>query len=86
MALEGQAEEIDIVFMLSIVCSLQTCVWSQKHWAGGRSVFEVIYGPYHYEGIHSVVNNMLAGHMDIFEPRCKVINLNTSGTTLFGTG
>jgi len=44
-------------------------------------------GTYPYKGIHSVVKkNVLAGHIDIFEPSCKVINLNTSGTKLFGTG
>lgn len=45
----------------------------------------MIQGTYPYKGIYSVVKNVLAGHMDISEPSSKVINLNTSGTKLFGT-
>ena len=46
----------------------------------------MIQDTFHYKGIHSAVKNVLAGHTDIFEPISKVINLNTSGTKLFGTG
>lgn len=46
----------------------------------------MIQGTYPYKGIHSVVKNVLAGHMGTFVPNSMVINLKTSGTKLFGTG
>lgn len=43
-------------------------------------------GTYLYKGIHNVVKNALAGHMDIFKPSSKVVKGNISGTKVFGTG